>query len=161
MVLLLHPPYNNSRKNKNLKNHEGRYDIYLDQKSNEDYIKWLQNIFEKLDKILIKNGVILFNMSYGTENPDVFWEFPHMINSNTNFKIADCIIWKKSSALPNNVSKNKLTRIVEYVFVICRKEEYNSYICNKKVKSVSKKGQNFYENIFNFVEAKIMTVVVN
>lgn len=32
---------------------------------------------------------------------------------NTNFTIADSIIWKKKSALPNNVSPNKLTRITE------------------------------------------------
>ena len=57
--------------------------------------------------------------------------------------------------MPNNVSHNKLTRICEFVFVFCRKDEYKTFITNKKVKSISEKtGQKFYENIYNFVEAK-------
>lgn len=151
--ILTSPPYNNSRNIKNLKNHEGRYDVYLDQKSNEEYLKWVIDIFNKIDYLLNENGVILWNISYGTENPNVFFEFPYHLIYNTNFMIADVIIWKKNSALPNNVSKNKLTRIVEYVYVICRKDEYNSFNCNKKVKSISKTGQNYYENIFNFIQA--------
>ena len=68
--------------------------------------------------------------------------------------IADCIVWKKKSALPNNVSHNKLTRLVEYIFVICRKNEYNTFQANKKVKSIREDtGQKYYENIFNFIEA--------
>lgn len=152
--VLTSPPYNNSRKSTNLKNHEGRYDIYLDQRTNEEYLEWLSDIFNKLDKILIPNGVILFNISYGVENPNVFWEFPYNLINKTNFMIADCIIWKKSTALPNNVSPNKLTRIIEYVFVICRKNEYKTFNCNKQIISQSSKGQNIYENIYNFVEAK-------
>ena len=70
------------------------------------------------------------------------------------FTVADCIIWKKKSALPNNSSSNKLTRICEYIFVLCRKDEYQTFKCNKKVKSYSKTGQKYYENIFNFIEAK-------
>ena len=68
--------------------------------------------------------------------------------------IAEQIIWKKKSALPNNVSPNKLTRICEPVFVFCRKNEYKTYAANKKVKSIRKDtGQKYYENIFNFIEA--------
>ena len=41
--------------------------------------------------------------------------------------IADVITWKKRSALPNNTSPNKCTRICEYVCVFCRKEEYDTF----------------------------------
>jgi DNA modification methylase len=71
----------------------------------------------------------------------------------TNFMIADCIIWKKKAALPNNVG-NKLTRITEFVFVLCRKNEYKTFNINKKVKSVREDtGQKYYENTYNFIEA--------
>lgn len=40
-----------------------------------------------------------------------------------------------------------------FVFVICRKDEFKTFQANKQVKSVSKTGQKFYENIFNFIEA--------
>ena len=72
---------------------------------------------------------------------------------NTEFTVADCITWKKKSALPNNVSQNKCTRIVEYVFVFCRKTEYRTYHANKKVKSISKTGQKFYDTMYNYIEA--------
>ena len=64
------------------------------------------------------------------------------------------IIWKKKSALPNNVSPNKLTRIVEHIFVFCRKSEFKTFNANKRVTSIRKTGQKMYENYFNFIEAK-------
>ena len=107
------------------------------------------------DKILKPNGKILYNISYGGENNECMWLTIADILRQTNFTIADSIIWKKKSALPNNVSPNKLTRITEYVFVFCRKDEYKTFGTNKKVKSVNEKtGQKFYENTFNFIEAK-------
>ena len=66
----------------------------------------------------------------------------------TEFTIADHIIWKKKSAFPNNCSPNKLTRITENVFVICKKEDFRTFNMNKKVVSVRKTGQKMYENIF-------------
>lgn len=35
-----------------------------------------------------------------------------------------------------------------------RKSELKSFETNKKVKSVSKTGQKYYDNVYNFVEAK-------
>lgn len=122
--------------------------------SDDEYIDWTENIFNSYDKILKPNGVVLYNISYGNENPDLMWLVIAEIIKRTNFMIADCIIWKKNSALPNNVSPNKLTRITEFVFVFCRKNEYKTYNSNKQVKSISHTGQKFYENIFNFIEAK-------
>ena len=67
--------------------------------------------------------------------------------------VSDIIVWKKSSALPNNTSKNKCTRIWEFIFVLCRKSENKTYNSGKKIKSIAKTGQNFYTNMFNFIEA--------
>lgn len=151
------PPYNTCRvvkTQRSIDNLENRYDIHMDNMTEEEYLKWTVNIFANYDSILSKDGVILYNLSYGNENPNIMWRTINEIITNTNFMIADDIIWKKKSALPNNVSPNKLTRIVEHVFVICRKDEYKTFKSNKKVKSVSNVGQNFYENTFNFIEAK-------
>lgn len=157
------PPYNTGRPNfseKALNNHEGRYDIHLDTLSTEDYIDNTISLFNELDNVLDKNGVILYNMSYSTDikrNKDassLLWLTIADIIRHTNFTVIDRIIWKKSSALPNNTSHNKLTRIVEDVFVIVRKSEIFDFNANKKVKSVSRTGQKFYENVFNFIEAK-------
>lgn len=151
------PPYNTARTCKtqrSVDNYENRYDIHLDNMSDDEYIDWTENIFNSYDKILKSNGIVLYNISYGNENPNIMWLVIAEIIKRTNFMVADCIIWKKNSALPNNVSSNKLTRITEFVFVFCRKNEYKTYNSNKQVKSTSRTGQKFYENIFNFIEAK-------
>lgn len=157
-TILTSPPYNNSRAIHTIaamENHWGRYDSYNDNMTNDEYSAWTIKLFNMFNKILKPNGKILYNISYGGENNECMWLTIADILRQTNFTIADSIIWKKKSALPNNVSPNKLTRITEYVFVFCRKDEYKTFGTNKKVKSVNEKtGQKFYENTFNFIEAK-------
>lgn len=157
-IVLTSPPYNTGRNSGNIErgmnNHERRYDIYLEQRNTDEYTDWTIDIFNHYDSILKKNGCILYNMSYGNENPEQMYLTIAEVINRTNFTIADTIIWKKKSALPNNVSHNKLTRICEFVFVFCRKDEYKTFVANKQIKSQSKTGQNYYENIYNFIEAK-------
>ncbi len=157
-AVLTSPPYNTGRLTQNqrsIDNHENRYDIHLDNKSNEEYLDWSVALFKSYQDLLKENAIILYNVSYGAENnPNLLWLFISKIITDTDFMVADCIIWKKKSALPNNVSPNKLTRITEFVFVFCRKSEYKTFKTNKKVKSRSKTGQCYYENVFNFIEAK-------
>lgn len=169
-LILTSPPYNTGKavkgsNSKSVKNMDARYDIYLENKTDEEYIDWTLSIFEKLDEILSKNGVILYNLSYssgdknnGYKSTDLMWKVVAAICSNSKFTVADRIIWKKKSALPNNRSSNKLTRICEDIFVFVRKEEYMTFNSNKRVVSISngekRSGQKSYENIFNFIEAK-------
>ena len=156
-VILTSPPYNTCRPvktQKSIDTYNNRYDVHLDNMTDEEYCDWTVDLFNNFNDILADNGVILYNMSYGNENPNTMWLALSSILERTNFMIADCIVWKKKSALPNNVSHNKLTRLVEYIFVICRKNEYNTFQANKKVKSIREDtGQKYYENIFNFIEA--------
>lgn len=154
-VILTSPPYNTARcvsGERAIKHHENRYDIHFDNMTDDEYKEWTKDLFENFDKVLAPNGVILYNISYGNENPEAMWNAVEAIRS-TNFMIADTIIWKKGSALPNNVSHNKLTRITEFVFVVCRKNEYKTFQGNKKVTKTSARGQKYYENVFNFIEA--------
>lgn len=135
-------------------NYEGRYDVHLDNMSDEEYICFTLKLFDDFDKILKEDGCILYNINYGSENTHLMWLVIAEIIKNTKFTIADDIIWKKKSALPNNTSKNKLTRIVEHVFVFCRKSEFKTFNSNKEVTSIRKTGQKMYANYFNFIEAK-------
>ena len=162
-IVLTSPPYNTGRQNTSEKrrdNHESRYDVHIDNLSCDDYCEWCVDIFNKIDMVLENDGVVLWNVSYGNdatgnkESIGLMWLSIADIIKKTNFTVADRIIWKKNSALPNNTSKNKLTRICEDVFVFCRKDEIKTFNTNKKLKSKSKTGQCYYENIFNFVEAK-------
>jgi DNA modification methylase len=155
-IVLTSPPYNTSRTSKTQKSfdtYNNRYDIHLDNMTDEQYGDWTGRLFNEFDKVLNKDGVVLYNISYGSENPNSMWLALANVLKNTNFMIAENITWKKKSALPNNVSHNKLTRITEFVFVICRKDEYKTYKANKDISKIGANGQKYYTPIYNFIEA--------
>lgn len=153
-VVLTSPPYNTSRKSAtNLDNHEARYEEYGDCLTDEEYTEWSIKIFEGFDKVLKPNGCVLYNMSYSSENTWLLWNLVAALQQRTNFVVADCIVWKKKSALPNNTSSNKLTRICEFVFVFCRKDEFATFNCYKGESSTRTTGQTMYANVFNYVDA--------
>ena len=131
-----------------------RYDTHIDNMTDEEYCEFTVKLFNEFDRILVKNGVVLYNLNYGSENTEGVFKTVNAIITQTPFTIGDVIVWKKSTALPNNMSYNKLTRIWEFVFVFCRKDEFGTFNCNKRVVSTRKTGQKNYENIHNFVEAK-------
>lgn len=154
-VVLTSPPYNTSRKGSSL---DGacanvRYDEFDDCKTDQEYMDWTVNIFKGYDKVLKENGVIIYNLSYSSENTHLMWLVVAEIMNKTNFIVADNIIWKKPSTSPNSCSPNKLTRIVEYVFIFCRRNEFDTFQCNKEISSLRTTGQKAYKNYFNFIQA--------
>ena len=69
-VILTSPPYNTGRPNTSEKarqHHEARYDIHMDTMTQDEYIDWTIRLFNEFDKILAKDGVILWNISYGSD----------------------------------------------------------------------------------------------
>lgn len=159
-IVLTSPPYNIGRKSEIVTDKRlgrDRYDEYIDAKSNDEYIDWMVDIFNKFDDILVTNGVVLFNFSYATNSVNtakLIYSLIYKIMNQTSFMVADTICWKKNNAFPNAVSHNKLTRIWEFIFVFCRENEFSTFRSNKKVKSIRNNGQKMYENVFNFIEAK-------
>lgn len=151
--ILTSPPYNmTSRKGGH--SDTGRYDVYKDWKTEEEYIDWMVTIFNNFDKILNTNRAVLFNFSYSIENPSLPYKLVVELEKRTPFKVIDTIIWKKKSGLPFPANNHRLSRIYEFVFVFTRKDEMNTYENRRKVSSVSKKtGQKYYEVSYNFVEA--------
>lgn len=154
-AIITSPPYNTSRKGSSLDNAcaNVRYDEFDDCKTDDEYIKWTIEIFNNYDNVLKENGVVIYNLSYSSENTHLIWLVVAEIIKQTNFTVADNIIWKKPTTSPNSCSPNKLTRIVEYVFIFCRKEEIGTFKSNKEVSSLRKTGQISYKNYFNFIEA--------
>lgn len=122
--------------------------------TDEEYCDFTERLFLEFDRVLNLGGVILYNLSYGNNNRDGMYKAVNTIITNTPFTIADVICWKKKTALPNNCSPNKLTRIWETVFVFCRKTDVDIFYCNKPVVGKRKTGQKSYGNIFNYIEAK-------
>ena len=155
-IILTSPPYNTARTSKtqrSIEHYENRYDIHLDNMTSEEYCEWSVNLFNNFNKVLKDNGVILYNVSYGSEDPNTMWLTIADIIRHTPFIVADRIIWKKRSALPNNTSSNRLTRIVEDVFVFCRETESTTFHANKPISRIGTNGQTYYKCLYNFIEA--------
>ncbi len=144
------PPYNIIRPNQS----DRGYDMYNDGMNNEQYVEWCVNIFNRFDKIVETDGCVLWNMSYGGENTEAMPLTVANIITQTNWTLADIVVWKKKTAVPNSMSKNRRTRIVEFIYVFARKNELTTFNTNKKIKSYRKTGQPNYENVYNFVEAR-------
>lgn len=152
--ILTSPPYctpnDDARKYSDIRfsGYQVHYDVFEGFESPEYYREWTISLFNMYDQILNKDGVVLYNISYTTIYPDLMWLVVSDIINNTNFTVADCISWKKKSALPANQNPNRLTRICEFVFVFVRKSELNSFKTNKEPSGAK------YKNLFfNFVEA--------
>lgn len=154
-AVITSPPYNTSRSGSSLDKPSAnvRYDHFNDCKSEKDYINWTIDVFNGYNKILKPNGVVLYNLSYSSDNTDLIWKVIGKIIEHTNFTTADTIVWKKPSTSPNSSSPNKLTRICEFVFVFVRKAEIETFITNKEVSSARPTGQLVYKNYYNFIEA--------
>jgi DNA modification methylase len=152
--VLTSPPYNMTKRKGGYADKQPRYDKYNDWKTEEEYNQWTTNMFNRLDTILSKNGVILYNFSYSIENPSLPYTMVSSIIERTNFMVADTIIWKKSNSIPHPASYNRLNRIIEFIFVIVRKNEIKTFNCYKDVSKISPKGQKYYEIIDNFITAK-------
>lgn len=153
-IILTSPPYCTPDDSsllysaKRFNNHKAHYDVFEGFESPEHYREWTVLLFNSYNQILNKDGAVLYNISYTTAYPDLMWLVVSDIINNTDFTVADCITWKKKSALPANQNPNKLTRICELVFVFVRKYEFSSFKTNKEPSGVK------YKNLFsNFIEA--------
>lgn len=149
--IITSPPYNIIRPNST----DRGYDLYKDGMTNDEYINWTIDIFNLYDKILKQNGCIIYNMSYGTENTEAMSLTIAEILKKTNFTLADIIVWNKYNATPNNVSSNKMTRICEFVYIFCRRNEFYTFTSNKKIIGYREDTQQpIYENVFNYFKAQ-------
>ena len=163
-VVLTSPPYNTNKKAgksgtlasvKSGKHYSHiRYDEYVDTKTNEEYVGFTCDLFNAFDRILKKDGCVLYNINDGANNTDCLILTLYGIITKTPFALADIVSWNKASAIPNNVSHNRLTRMFEPVFVFARRSELMTFKANKKVVSVRPNGQKMYENITNILHAR-------
>lgn len=151
--ILTSPPYNMTKRKGGYAD-TGRYDVYTDWKPEKEYIQWTVDLFNRFDKVLLDNRVIIYNFSYSIENPSMPYKLVAELANSTPFEIVDTIIWKKKSGLPFPANGKRLCRNWEFVFVFARHSELNTYENNRRVKSVSEKtGQKYYEAVYNFVDA--------
>ena len=150
-LIVTSPPYNASFRNDNDKYPGGSY---KDALTDEEYIQWSINIFKKYERILKTKGVIAYNMSYTKYSPSLPYILISKILQETNFIVIDTVAWKKRNVMPMGGQPNRLTRICEFVFIFVHKDHVDDFDCNKTVTKISKTGQKFFKQYYNYIEAK-------
>lgn len=151
--IITSPPYNITSKRKDVYYNNGYSD--LDGLTEEQYIQTRIEEFIQFQRIIKDDGVILYNISYHNENPILPLLLITEVHKQTDLTIADMISWKKSHSIPFQTSPTKLSRIVEQVYVIVKKDRLHTFKTNKEVSKINQKtGQKFYKGYNNLIEAK-------
>jgi len=153
-LVLTSPPYNMTpRKGGNADT--GRYDVYCDWKSEQEYLDWTVKIFSLFDRVLKKDSIVLYNFSYSIENPCFPYRLVAELSDRTAFTLADTIVWKKPTGMPFPANLRRLSRNWEFVWVMPRKSELKTFRVHRKVSKVSEKtGQTYWQADYNFIEAR-------
>lgn len=151
--IITSPPYNLGGKRKDCYYDNG-YN-HIDNLTESEYLDVRVEEFKEFQRVLNRNGVILYNISYHNENPILPTLLMSNIHQQTDFTIADIIVWKKPHSIPFQTSPTKLSRLCELIYVIVNKSSLHTFKTNKEVSSVNPKTkQKFYKNYTNLVEAK-------
>lgn len=152
-LILTSPPYNMTKRKGGYAD-TGRYDVYNDWKTEEEYLKFTTDLFNEFGRVVVDNGVVLYNFGYSIENPALPYKLVAEIVEKTSWRLVDTICWKKSSGLPFPANKCRLSRTWEFIFVFAKDGMTNDYFVNKGIASVSEKTKQTYYNVYyNFIEA--------
>jgi hypothetical protein len=83
---------------------------YLENLTEEEYIKVRIDEFKEFERIVTEKGVILYNISYHNENPILPLLLITEVHKQTNLTLADMISWKDKlhsiSNITNKIIKN-------------------------------------------------------
>ena len=132
-----------------------KYDLFVENKTTEEYIDWNVSLFNEFDKVLKDNGVVLYNLSYSSKCAYVLPLTVSNIIQRTNFTFVDMVCWKKPNTMFEYQTPNRLTRIFELVYVFAKKQSVTTHICNKPFKGMAKGiNKKNYTHRMNFIEAK-------
>jgi len=151
--IITSPPYNFCSKRKDCYYDNGYSEI--DDLTEEEYLNKRIIEFKEFQRILKKDGVICYNISYHNENPILPTLLISKIHNETDLTIADIIIWKKKNSIPFQTSPTKLSRLCELIYIIVNKTHLHTFKTNKEISKINEKtGQKFYKNYTNLIEAK-------
>lgn len=151
--IITSPPYNISKRRKDMYYNTGYSDI--DNLTSDEYLKVRVNEFKEFSRILKKGGVICYNLSYIHENPILPNLLVSKVHEETDLTLGDVIYWKKNNSIPFQTSPNKLSRIVEPIYIFVHKSSVSNFKANKEVSKVNPKtNQKFYRKYDNYLEAK-------
>lgn len=108
-----------------------------DNKSDDEYVQFNADIFNTIKTISSDDLVILYNISYNRNSPDLFIDVVNV--GRDAFSLVETIIWEKSMAI--SLAGDNLTRIFEFIFVFYNgndKPKMNKTHTNECIKNLWK-----------------------
>lgn len=169
-LVLTSPPYNTGRQTTSERarnENECRYDIHIDNLSSDDYCKWCVDIFNKIDSFLVENGVVLWNVSYGNdatgnkESIGLVWFAIADIIRQTNFTVADRIIWKKNQRYQTIQAKINLQEFVKMYLFFAENLRLKLLMQIRRLQVLTQRGKIITKMYLILLKRKIMMVYAN
>ena len=114
---------------------------YSDDKSSTEYIKFNSDIISALSAVAGENFTCCYNINYNKNSPSEYIDVIHA--AKQSIPLVETIVWEKAMAV--SLQGDNLTRIFEFVFVLCKgkfKINKNRTDCLKNLWKISNIGAN-------------------
>ena len=114
---------------------------YGDNRSSADYLQFNMDIITTLAAVASDNFVLCYNINYNKNSPSEYVDVVH--SAKKVIPLVETIVWEKQMAV--SLQGDNLTRIFEFVFVLCKgkfKINKNRTDCLKNLWKISNIGAN-------------------
>jgi DNA modification methylase len=139
------PPYNSSMKGggrMGANAGKGFYaDGYSDNRRSEEYVQFNADIIATLATVAAENFTCCYNINYNKNSPSEYIDVVHA--AKQSIPLVETIVWEKAMAV--SLQGDNLTRIYEFVFVLCNgkfKINKNRTECLRNLWKISNIGAN-------------------
>lgn len=114
---------------------------YSDDKSSTEYVQFNSDIISALSAVAGENFTCCYNINYNKNSPSEYIDVIHA--AKQSIPLVETIVWEKAMAV--SLQGDNLTRIFEFVFVLCKgkfKINKNRTECLKNLWKISNIGAN-------------------
>ena len=139
------PPYNSAMKGGGrMGKNEGKgfyNDGYKDDRESVEYVQFNSDIINAISVVAGDNFTCCYNINYNKNSPSEYIDVIHA--AKQSIPLVETIVWEKTMAI--SLQGDNLTRIFEFVFVLCKgkfKINKNRTECLKNLWKISNIGAN-------------------
>jgi DNA modification methylase len=114
---------------------------YTDDRSSDEYVQFNTDIIATLSSVAAENFTCCYNINYNKNSPSEYIDVVHA--AKQSIPLVETIVWEKAMAV--SLQGDNLTRIYEFVFVLCKgkfKINKNRTECLRNLWKISNIGAN-------------------
>jgi DNA modification methylase len=114
---------------------------YSDNRTSDEYVKFNSDIIATLSTVAAENFTCCYNINYNKNSPSEYIDVIHA--AKKSLPLVETIVWEKAMAV--SLQGDNLTRIYEFVFVLCNgkfKINKNRTECLRNLWKISNIGAN-------------------